>query len=134
MTTETWLKEFLPEMPGEGADVIEATAASLAFFKGFRKENLIKHGLIQRRCSLVGTGPADFIPALRSVFDPLCTAVKKQCRDCPLREHLGRPCATDSWVCPGGDPGPWDLLAVDQDPEPLIEALTKTLEDLKDGQ
>lgn len=108
MSQETWMKEFYP-VPAHDIPKNKAIKHSLVKWYGLRKESLEKHGL--------NAPPID-------VDDQSCALCQRYnygpryfCKNCPLAEYLGRPCA--SWT----KKHEFEAYEIKGNPEPMIAAL-----------
>lgn len=128
MSLRTWMQTYYPitalkaaELPLE--DVVEH---SLRKWIGLRKENLDRHG-VRADYKIITDG----LETLEITTDTCSLCCKfyeglDKCSDCPLFTILGGSCARVS-NCP------YLKYTHNHDPEPMIEALEKTLESVRGG-
>lgn len=125
MSLETWLEEFVP-ISSEETPQRAALLHSLKKWKGFRHDNLAKHGVAHKpiSCYIVQIDTPYKMYSVSSRNCALCAWY--ECRKsednlpaCPLSVVLGSPC--------DGPNRPYGLWVYNGDPEPMIEALQKTV-------
>lgn len=118
MSVESWVKEFYPERACATRRE-EAAAHSLQKWIGFRKENLVRHGLETPPVSMFSSTCALCYHFDRGGEDD------HMCNRCPLAVVRGIPCIDrrPDEVC-----GPFTDYTMHNNPEPMIHWLQKTVE------
>lgn len=138
---ESWKAEFYPKAADTITDDEEALEFSIQKWKGYRRNNLARHGveishtiptsIVElRTIQLINNRPAyEKVDEFR--FDsstcPLCVKhmyVKGQCGACPITELTGTPCHLYPQSVYG-------KVRLNCDPEPMITLLELTLERLR---
>lgn len=139
--TQKWLEKAYPKRASEATGSwIEATEFSLNKFKNLSKEILARHNL-QMLSTAIFTLKTDKDGYIHHVLDidvttcPLCIRSKhitaspfpiSYCLKCPLYKELEEQCDSPNQ--------PWNVWASTGDPQPMIDALQRTLDRLKEEQ
>ncbi len=132
MSAGSWIRKYYPHL----ADSDEATQSDLAAarhslrkWKGLRPAALRRHGCELSEISnnvICPSTLAERVLQINSRSCALCQRYDDECSQCPLYETLGgRPC--DQSDHPGTKVSPWRRWAANQDPEPMILALRRTV-------
>lgn len=128
MSLKTWKKEFYPKAPTKKMTVREALEHSIRKWEGLRPENLERHEVLRSKYYWL----AD--EANMDTFDinaDSCALCKKfylmdyECTDCPLYQQLGK-------RCDANDRSPYVIWRTKGNPEPMIKALKKALEECEE--
>jgi len=134
MSIETWRAEFYP-IRASGCPQEQAAAHSLQKWIGLRPENLTKHGCNTSE-GYVTDGSGSNGVRVDGATCALChwylkkKGVYELCKKCPLSIVRG------GFACDERneeeDHGPWHSWTYDDNPEPMIKWLEKTVDYLKE--
>lgn len=130
MSLQSWKDEFYPvdaeELINDCPTLSEAIQHSLTKWIGLRKDNLTRHDVVLYTSPLYVIESLDGNLAVDGDTCLLCLRYRYQCVNCILFMVLGgNSCCSDR-------NSPYQAFTYDSNPEPMIEALQKTLEYLKD--
>ena len=123
MSIETWKAEYYP---CEAKDATDSIQHSLTKWIGLRKENLDRHGLLKGVCELYTETDGGVFKINNDTcalcIEFLCPGAADPCVRCPLYKHLGHACDNGDGE---DDQSPYHSFIADDDPEPMIVALSK---------
>lgn len=136
MSIASWKKQFYPITAKTAAKQgdLEAAEHSLRKWEGATDEHLVAHGLEKVGLRLQGGGSFFYFDGescslCRRFFDEKAEVESGNgCETCPLAQTLKRPCTL--WQ---DDPSgaPYAVWTEDDDPQPMIAALRKTVRRLR---
>ncbi len=135
MSADTWRQEFYPCDPNPLMSRLAAIQHSLKKWQGLRTRSLLDHGIGSPPIMINGTscspcikyrddsGEYDEEASEESEFDG------HPCVLCPLYGALGQRACDHDVECESEERAPFHVWREDNDPEPMIAALEKTLEE-----
>ena len=127
MTIASWKEEFYP-VEAKDCPVEDAIEHSLDKWKGLRRENLEKHGLVQLN-SEIGERQGYHTFNVNSISCALCKHhldVLNSCPECSISKIR-------RMACDRGKDAPWVKFVVENNPEPMIELLEEALRRQREG-
>lgn len=137
MSIESWKKEFYVEELPKDDDELEATKNCLKKWEGLREESLKKHGItITKLANLIDSQENRFY--IDADTCQLCRIIERElnsCEDCPIYEAIGKDCCNEfdenfEEELPFEE-SIYGIWRKKQNPEPMIEALKRTIEYLQ---
>jgi hypothetical protein len=127
---KAWKKEFYPTRADTRMSKINAVRHSLRKWKGLLPENLDRYNITVSFINFALPVGGDSCALCQKYYDTSFPKHdERRCQKCPLAQVLGQRCDSRD----GENLSPWQSFSFDGNPIPMIEALEKTLRELKNA-